>query len=252
VRTAGEFVENEPGDAAAKAAAALQSASRVAVIASAASSIEEAWLARRIAQQVGAGPCIVPSPAVSEIPDDGKLISTDRYPNRAGLVALGYEERATPPSGVDAAIVLRADVVAQDEALWGEFLESLTETVFAGDEIGKSMAYADHVLAIASHFESAGAFVNRRGRLQLTSAPIAPPGRAVPGWQVLANLLSALGGPHFDSIDDVFAAACVDLGLGAGRTHADVGPYGTPLASWNSGSAASTTIVGGAGAAPAI
>ena len=60
-------------------------------LASAATSLEEGYLARQIAQRLGAGPCLIVSPATSDIADDGKLISTDRFPNRTGLLALGYQ-----------------------------------------------------------------------------------------------------------------------------------------------------------------
>jgi hypothetical protein len=30
----------------------------------------------------------------------------------------------------------------------------------------------------------------------------------------------------------VFAALCEQIGLGSGRTHADVGAHGVPVASW--------------------
>ena len=72
------------------------------------------------------------------------------------------------------------------------------------------------------------------GRLQVFSPAIAPPGRAVAGWQALANLLAALGGPRYASVDEIFAAVCLEAGLGAGRSHREASPYGTPLASWSS------------------
>ncbi|MFN2425768.1 MAG: 2Fe-2S iron-sulfur cluster-binding protein [Candidatus Binatia bacterium] len=236
VRSGEEFVETDATDVTARAAAALGSLSCTAVLASAATSLEEGYLARCIAQRLGAGPCLVVSPSTSEFPNDDKLISTDRYPNRAGLLALGYREQLTPPTGVEGVIALRADIVADDEAAWGGFLEGMTETLVLADAVGKTMAYADHLLAIGSHFEAAGAFVNRDGRIQTFVPAIAPPGRALAGWQALAGLLAALGGPRYASTDEVFAALCLEIGLGAGRTHSSVTSEGTPLASWRSGS----------------
>jgi len=241
VRAAEEFVETDAADVTAKAAAALRSGSRTAVLASAAASLEEGYLARQIAQRLGAGPCLIVSPSTSDIADDGKLISTDRFPNRAGLLALGYQEQMVAPAGVDAALVLRADVVASDEAGWGAFLETMVETLVLTDSVGKSMAYADEVLAIGSHFEAPGSFVNRDGRIQVFAPAVAPPGRAEAGWQTLANLLAALGGPRYASVDEVFAALSLEIGLGAGRTHAAVGTAGTLLASWHSGAGTAGT-----------
>ncbi|HXC50461.1 MAG TPA: 2Fe-2S iron-sulfur cluster-binding protein [Candidatus Limnocylindrales bacterium] len=232
LRAGEEFVETSLADVTARSAAALKNRTRVAVVASAACSIEEGYLAREIAARLGGGPLIVASPPTSAIPDDDKLISTDRFPNRAGLVALGYVEQLTPPSGVDAVLALRGDIVEDNEAAWCPFLENLAETVVVADSVSKTMAYANQVLAIGSHFESAGSFVNRHGRLQIFPATIAPPGQAAPGWQVLANFLAELGGPLYLSADEVFRAACIEMGLGEGRTYAQVGAHGVPLESW--------------------
>jgi NADH-quinone oxidoreductase subunit G len=225
-----EFVETDVRDVIERAAEALRTHPRTAIVASAACSLEEAWLAREISRQLGGGPLLVVSPATSEIPSDDKLISTDRYPNRAGLLDLGYLEQQRPPSDVDSVLVLRADVVADDETVWGSFLETQNETLVLDDSVGKSMAYADQVLAVGSHFETAGAFVNRHGRLQVFTPAVEAPGRAVAGWEALANLLAALGGARYASVDEVFAGLCADTGLSAIRTHANVGSYGTPLA----------------------
>ena len=110
-----------------------------------------------------------------------------------------------------------------------------TETLVISDNVGKTMAYADHVLAIGSHFEAPGSFVNKAGHLQVFQASVAAPGRAIAGWEALANLLAALGGQRYETVDEVFTALCVALGLGAGRTHDAVTGGGTPLASWKGG-----------------
>jgi NADH-quinone oxidoreductase subunit G len=237
-----EFVEADIADVTERAVEAFGARSRTAVVASAVSSLEEAWLAREISRTLGGGPLLVVSPPTSDIPTDDKLISTDRFPNRAGLLALGYVEQQVPPSDVDSVLVLRADVVADDENAWGAFLETQNETLVVDDSVGKTMAYADHVIAVGTHFETAGSFVNRDGRLQVFSPSVASPGRAVAAWEALASLLAALGGTRYTSIDEIFAALCADEGLAGVRTHADVGPYGTPLASLRPGAPPQSTI----------
>lgn len=239
VRGGDEFVDTDPSDVIAAAAAALQGAPKAAVLVSASASLEEGFLAREIATRLGGTVSIVASPRTSSIADDGKLISTDRFPNRAGLLALGLREEQTPPQGAGAALLVRADVVAANEAAWGAFLEGVAETLVVDDNVGKTMAYADHVLAIGSHFEAPGSFVNRDGHLQVFPATVAAPGRAMAGWEALAGLLAVLGGPRYDSVGEVFAALCASLGLGSGRSHAAVTSSGTPLESWKGGSASS-------------
>ena len=248
LRAGGEFVETDPVEVTAKAAVALQGRSKTAVLASASLSIEEGYLARCIAQRLGTGPCLLLSPDTSDIPDDGKLISTDRFPNRKGLVALGFREELISLSGIDAALVIRTDAVAEDEQGWGAFLEGLSETVVIDDTVGKTMAYADHVLAIGSHFEAPGAFVNRDGRIQAFRGAVVSPGRAQAGWKALAELLAALGGPRYESVDEVFTSLCLELGLGAARTHAELGLGGANVEEWKAVRSAARSEDAGASA----
>jgi anaerobic selenocysteine-containing dehydrogenase len=137
-------------------------------------------------------------PAKSDIPDDGKLVSTDRFPNRRGLVALGFEEAASLGEPCDGMIVARCDPAA-DSAEWRAALENALAVVVVGDRVGESASYADHLLAIASHFEAEGSFVNRQGRLQSYAPAVPPPGSAVPGWQALAAVLVARRTPLLDA-----------------------------------------------------
>ena len=93
------------------------------------------------------------------------------------------------------------------------------------DRVGETTPYADHVLAAGSHFESAGSFVNRDGRIQRFDAATDPPGRAVEGWQALASLLEALGGPAYDSVEAVREAVLSRLGAEGGSAK-DLGAEG--------------------------
>ncbi|HYC53415.1 MAG TPA: 2Fe-2S iron-sulfur cluster-binding protein [Candidatus Binatia bacterium] len=228
VRSGDEFVEVDAREAAASAAGALVECSRVAIVASASLSMEEGFLLRAIAQRLGGAPCIIVSPALSSIPDDGFLISTDRYPNRAGLLALGFVEAAVP-AATDGVILAREDAVASDEKTWGALLEQLHEVLVIDEHVGKSMAYANQVLAVATHFEAPGSFVNRRQRLQAFAGAVPPPGRCVAGWEALANLLAELGGPRYGNVQEIFAATCLDLGLSTLQRHEDLGRSGALL-----------------------
>jgi len=242
-----EFVQVDATEAVSRSAALLQACGKVAVVASASVSLEEGYLLGCIAHNLGSGPCTVLSPPTSDIADDGKLISTDRYPNRAGLLALGYRESGALPADVDGVLVARCDAVAADESAWGPRLEAMRATVVVDDRISKTMAYADAVLAIASHFEAPATLVNRKGRLQVLGAAVATPGAAIAGWQSLAELLEALGGPRYESVDEVFSACCAELGLGVARTHEELGSTGATLDQW----AASPTNVALSSAASA-
>jgi NADH-quinone oxidoreductase subunit G len=201
-REGGRFIDLDCDAVAGLAARGLSGVKSVAVIASAGVSLEEGYLLDKIVEMLGGGERIVISSAVSSVPDDGKLVSTDRFPNRRGLAALGFREAQKPAAAIDAALVVRCDPVTQD-AWWASTLEGLRSTVVVGERVEETTGYADHVLGVSSHFESEGTFMNRKGRIQHFEAAVSPPGRTVAGWQALAELLAALGGPRYDSVDAV-------------------------------------------------
>jgi NADH-quinone oxidoreductase subunit G len=217
-RDAGGFVDLDADAVAVAAATGLRGARKVAVVASADLSMEEGFLVTDILERLGGGERIVISPAGSEIQSDDKLISSDRHPNRRGLTALGFVEAGKPRGDFDAAILVRCDPVSAD-AWWAPVLEGLAATVVVSERVDATTGYADHVLGVASHFESDGTFVNRMGRIQRFEPAISPPGRAVAGWRALAELLAALGGSRHDTLESVLAAMLRRLttrdGLGA-------------------------------------
>jgi NADH-quinone oxidoreductase subunit G len=204
------FIDLDADAAAALAARSLAGARAPAVIASAGLSLEEGLLATEIVELLGGGERIVVSPAISSVADDGKLISTDRFPNRHGLAALGFREAVRPPAAMDAAIVVRCDPAAAGDS-WPRTLEGLATTIVVADRIDETTGYADHVLAVGSHFEAGGTFMNRHGRMQCFEAAVSPPGRAVPGWRALADLLEALGGRRYAELEAVTERALARL-----------------------------------------
>jgi NADH-quinone oxidoreductase subunit G len=209
-REGGRFVDLDADAVAELAVRSLAGARRPAVVASADLTMEEGHLLTEILERLGGGPRLVISPATSEIPTDDKLISTDRHPNRRGLLALGFAEADRMPAETDAAIIVRCDPVAMD-ASWGPLLEPLVATIVVADRTGETTGYADHVLAVATHFESEGTFVNRQGRIQRFEPAVPAPGRAVEGWRALAELLAALGGPRYASVGEVLEALLARL-----------------------------------------
>jgi len=223
------FVEADAGAVATQAARGLRSAQHVAVVASASLTMEEGFLLTSVVEQLGGGERIITSPGVSEIPDDGKLVSTDRYPNRRGLTALGFTERAVPATDADAVIIVRCDPVSADDG-WADRLEGMFATVVVDDHAGQTTGFADQVLAVATHFESDGSFVNRDGRIQRFQAAVEPPAGVVAGWRALAALLSALGGPHYEDLSEVLAALLERLTEKPGLGASWLGPHGQPVA----------------------
>ncbi len=225
-REGGRFVDLDATAVAARAAGALRSAKKVGVVASAAATLEEGFLLSRILDLLGGGPKILTSPATSEIPDDGKLISTDRFPNRRGLVALGFEETTEFGEACDGIVVLRSDPASENAAAWSQVLENAMATVVVDDRLRATTNYADHVLAVASHFEAPGSYMNRQGRIQRCVAAVAAPGVAVAGWEALSEVLAVLGGVRYADHDAVLEAILAELAGADTR----VGPEGILVA----------------------
>jgi NADH-quinone oxidoreductase subunit G len=224
-REGGRFLDLDATAVAKRVARSLQACKRVGVVVSASATLEEGFLLGEIVDLVGGGPKIVTSSATSEIPDDGKLISTDRYPNRKGLVSLGYVESSGFDADCDGVLVGRCDPAAEDEARWAPVLEKAMATVVFDDRLRETVAFADHVLAVASHFEAPGAYMNRQGRIQRCSAAVAAPGSAVPGWEALGEVLAVLGGPRFESHEQLLRVIVGKLG-GDAAANTQVGQEG--------------------------
>jgi predicted molibdopterin-dependent oxidoreductase YjgC len=104
-----------------------------------------------------------------------------------------------------------------------------------------SLASAHCVLPAAVWAEVDGTFTNYQRRVQRIKRAIAPPGAAVPRWELAAGLITRLGEPlTLTTARDVFAVlakavpgfAGLDLRTvgAAGRGLADAAPAGAPEA----------------------
>jgi len=228
-RQVGGFVQARFEDAALRAVAACKDArGPLAVVASADLSLEEGFLLARITDELGGGEKIIISPRDSEVAEDGLLICSDRFPNRAGLLALGYVESQTPPARADCLLLARADP-ATLAGSWPGVLEDAAATVVFSDRRGESLEYADEIVAVGSHFEDDGTFVNRDGRVQRFAQAVEPPAGVVAGWRALAYVLSGLGGPTYTSAEEVFTALAADALDMPGTDYRALGNEGVPL-----------------------
>ncbi|MFT4569153.1 MAG: NADH-quinone oxidoreductase subunit G [Hyphomicrobiaceae bacterium] len=222
------FLELTWEDSAQRCAGLFARSEAVDVIASAAISMEEAYLLSRIADISGGTQSIL-SAGDSDIVGDDFLISSDRFANRRGLRELGFRESVAAPSKVRAVFAYRCDPASVDEA-WATLLEGSDGVVHADERVGVSTEYANEIVAVGGHFEIDGTYLNRDSRLQLSQAAVEPSAGAVEGWKVLAAVLSELGGPAYASLDEVFAAMCESLGLRSGLRHENLESLGKLLA----------------------
>jgi NADH-quinone oxidoreductase subunit G len=168
-----------------------------------------------------------PLPGVEDL-----ALRADRAANVRGAELLGFTRSERPLERLSAGDVL----LVADEELVGEDASGAAKAG-ATIVVGTTLPFwARHtaavVLPIANMSEEDGTFTNLRGRVQRYRQAKAAPGFARPGWFVLSDLLSALGGaPIAGGLpDDVFAALAAGRPEFAGLSYDTLGQKGALIA----------------------
>jgi len=132
----------------------------------------------------------------SHLPPDQGRLAEDLLQSANGLIVLADDPPAVLPKGEQALAVM-------------ENLELLVVLDAFGTRIARQ---AHALLPIGSFAETDGTVTNMEGRVQRLRAAVSPPGKAKPGWQVLAELCVRFGvGGSFGSAKDVLH----EIGLAA-------------------------------------
>ncbi len=204
VRAADRLTESKvAGDvalpaAAVAAAADLLRAGGVAVVGSGRNSVEEQFLAKRLAEAVAA-----PVALVSRVGQgDGILISADRNPNVRGALVTGLIGQLPAAKLTDLAAKIDSGAVktvvslGEDLAAAGLNAAQLARVgiIYLGTHANPTSAAAKVVLPVLSVFEKSGSFINQQFRLQKFAAAVPAPGGAHDDLEVLAKLIVAAGG----------------------------------------------------------
>jgi NADH-quinone oxidoreductase subunit G len=211
----------------------------MAIIASARTPNEELYLLRRLAARTGATLAGISwSPAGAR--GDDFLLKADKNPNTRGLQALGLGDGAGVEgvlAGIEAGTVRLLVLHRTDLVAWGDAarvrraLERVPTVVVLDTHGSETAEYANVVLPIATYAEIDGTFTNHAGRVQRLRAAIEPPGKARPGWSVLADLLGRLEDEiALPSAEAAFAALAGEIAAFRGLDYAVVGSHGAPLA----------------------
>jgi len=203
-RTAAYAVDGRPvkSDEAVKTlAAALKAAKGVAIIASAASSVEEQYLLKKLVDAIPAGKKLVTvAPHYAE--GDGLLVSADRTPNLRGALLTGLIKGLgdTDMSGLKAAVdsgeidlVLSVNESVTSAGLGIEDLKKL-KYVSLGTHFYQTSQYSAIEIPLLTVFEKSGSFVNQQFRLQKFEKAVPGPAGVLPDVEFLAALVSAMGG----------------------------------------------------------
>lgn len=159
--------------------------------------------------------------------EDKILRHVDKHPNSMGAMKLAI--MTGDLSGIGAAIeaaktgALRAGIVMYHKPLVRRASDDEAESRLAAlvEALGYSVVLATHsaewqskanvVLPIAGWSEEDGTFTNFQGRIQFAGRATAPPGDALPAWEVFAMLLHTSGVESpWMSAEDVFKTMAED------------------------------------------
>jgi NADH-quinone oxidoreductase subunit G len=222
------------------AQAALQlkqfSGSEVAIIASGRMTNEELWLTSQLAKSLSTQWIdIVPRRGTG----DDILLSEDRNPNTNGarLILQSSSEPGAKLMAIADAVKsgqIKALAIFKENAMHlGIPAEQLAQIpVFIAMNIltNDATEKATIVLPASGFAEKRGSMVNGKGRLQRLNRAVRPPGNARDDWEILCDLLQAIGGgDSLSSIDDVFRRIAETVPQFARLSLNKIGDLGVPI-----------------------
>ena len=192
--------------------------SRTAFVASAQASTETLFAAHAWATQVLGAEQLY----WAGRPDGGSdsfLVSADKNPNRAGVVATFGEAIATrdvsqllaalEAGSIDTLVFMGSELglPAEQQALLVELAGNLRHLVVVTSHRSELSDRAHVVLPLATHAEDDGTFINEDGIVQPFQCAYAPRGESLPGWQIFARLARGAGSELTASTLDAIQSA---------------------------------------------
>jgi NADH-quinone oxidoreductase subunit G len=213
IRFGGKLIPTDWSTAIAQAALQLKgfSGPEIAIIASARMTNEELWLTSQLAKSLGTQRIdIVPR----REPSDNILLSKDRNPNTNGArLILGSQSEpganllaiadAVKTGKIKALMILKENTMHLGVPV--EQLAQLPVLIMMNVLPNEATEKATVLLPGCGFAEKRGSMVNGKGRLQRLNRAVRPPGNARDDWEILRDLLQAVGGgDSIVSIDDVF------------------------------------------------
>ena len=206
-----------------------------ALLASARMTNEELWLAGKIARHLGITlHDVVARPQKA----DGILVSDDGNPNTQGAQLLGITHKPPGTRAQEIATAVRSGklkallCLGEDPRHLG-----LTETELSSLDLmvcldilpNTATKLATAILPGAGFAEKRGSMVNVKGRLQRLNRATNPPGQARDDWEILSDLLRALGTEAPQTLEGVFKEISTTVPAFRGLTLAKLGESGIPL-----------------------
>jgi NADH-quinone oxidoreductase subunit G len=238
IRSEGNLIAADWPMAIAEAALQLKqfAGPEIAIIASGRMTNEELWLTSQLAKSLGVQWIdIVPRRG----PSDDILLSKDRNPNTNGARLI---LRSTSEPGAKLTAIAEAVKSGQVKALMvlkentmhlGISVEQLARlpALIAMNVLSNDATQKATVLLPACGFaEKRGSMINGKGRLQRLNRAVRPPGNARDDWEILRDLLQAVGGgDSLSSIDDIFSRISETVPQFAGLSLSKIGDLGVHI-----------------------
>ncbi len=205
----------------------------IAIVASGRMTNEELWLTRKIAD-------LLDVRYIDIVPRFGEadeiLLSNDRNPNAVGawltlnLDAGPGANLSRIADSVNSGEIRALLVLGENPAKFGvspDQLARLSSFVVVDILSNAATEHAKIVLPASGFAEKRGSMINGEGRLQRLNRAVRPPGNARDDWEILRDLLQALGGSDgLFSIEDVFRQMSAEIPQLAHLTLNKIGDLG--------------------------
>jgi NADH-quinone oxidoreductase subunit G len=234
----GKLADADWSTAIAQAALQLKqfSGSEIAIVASGRMTNEELWLTAQLAKSLGTQWIdIVPR----REPGDNILLSEDRNPNTNGarlILQSEFEPGANLLAIADAVKSgkIRALMILRENTMHlgipVEQLAQLPALIMMNVLPNEASEKATVLLPACGFAEKRGSMINGKGRLQRLNRAVQPPGNARDDWEILRDLLQAVGGgDSLPSIDDVFRQISESIPQFAGLSLNKIGDLGAHI-----------------------
>jgi NADH-quinone oxidoreductase subunit G len=235
IRLDGRLVAADWPAAIAQAALQLKqfTGNEIAIVASGRMTNEELWLTSQLAKSLGVQWIdIVPR----REPGDNILLSDDRNPNTNGarFILGSTSEPGAKLMAIAEAVEsgqIKALMVLKENAMHlgvpVEQLAQLPAFIVMNILSHEATEKATVVLPACGFAEKRGSMINGKGRLQRLNQAVRPPGNARDDWEILRDLLQAVGGgDSLSSIDDVFRRISEAVPRFAGLSLSKIGDLG--------------------------
>jgi len=238
IRSTGRLVPADWPTAIGQAALQLKqfSGSEIAIVASGRMTNEELWLTTQLANSLGVK-------RIDIVPRHGKadhiLLCKDRNPNTNGArLILGSSSApgaklvsiasAVRSGGIKALAILKEN--AMHLGLSVEELGQMPALIVMNTLPNEATKNATVALPACGFAEKRGSMINGKGRLQRLNRATRPPGNARDDWEILRDLLQAIGGgDSLHSIEDVFHRMSETVPQFAGLSLSKIGDLGVHI-----------------------